>query len=47
VVRVLADAVADVAARQLVTPSEFARQALLDKLATMGAVRGVRSCNVA
>lgn len=34
--RVLADAVADVAARQLVTPSEFATQALIDKLACMG-----------
>jgi len=34
--RVLADAIADVAARQFVTPSEFARQALLDKLASMG-----------
>jgi hypothetical protein len=34
--RVLAEAVADVAARQLVTPSEFAQQPLLDKLSQLG-----------
>ena len=34
--RVLADAVADVAARQFMTPSEFTRQALLDRLLQFG-----------